>query len=74
VSLTVYDILGRQVAVLVNEKREAGVHEVKFSAKGGSLPAGRQAPPAETPQDWHRVSISTDCGLEISWSRRNSYF
>jgi hypothetical protein len=30
VSLTVYDILGRQVSVLVNERRDAGVHEVKF--------------------------------------------
>jgi ligand-binding sensor domain-containing protein len=34
VSLTVYDVLGRQVSVLVNEKKDAGVHEVKFSAAG----------------------------------------
>jgi hypothetical protein len=40
VNLTVYDILGRQVSVLVNERRNAGVHEVKFSAKGGSASGG----------------------------------
>lgn len=34
VRLSVYDILGRQVSVLVNEKKEAGVHEVKFDAAG----------------------------------------
>jgi hypothetical protein len=34
VSLTVYDLLGRQVSVLVNERREAGVHEVKFEGSG----------------------------------------
>ena len=28
------DILGRQVSVLVNERREAGVHEVKFDGSG----------------------------------------
>jgi photosystem II stability/assembly factor-like uncharacterized protein len=38
VSLTVYDILGRQVSVLVNERREAGVHEVKFD--GSNLASG----------------------------------
>ncbi len=31
-NLTVYDILGRRVAVLVNERRDAGVHEVRFDA------------------------------------------
>jgi hypothetical protein len=30
VRLSVYDMLGREVSVLVNERREAGVHEVKF--------------------------------------------
>jgi hypothetical protein len=34
VTLTVYDILGRQVSALVNERRDAGVHEVKFEAAG----------------------------------------
>lgn len=34
VSLTVYDMLGREVSVLVNERREAGVHEVKFDGSG----------------------------------------
>jgi hypothetical protein len=38
VSLTVYDILGRVVSVLVNEGRGAGVHEVKFD--GSSLASG----------------------------------
>ncbi len=34
VNLSVYDVLGRQVSVLVNERRNAGVHEVKFDASG----------------------------------------
>jgi poly(3-hydroxybutyrate) depolymerase len=34
VNLTIYDILGRRAAVLVNERRKAGVHEVKFDAIG----------------------------------------
>ena len=32
--LIVYDILGREVSVLVNERREAGVHQVMFDASG----------------------------------------
>ena len=27
-----YDILGRQFSVLVNERRDTGIHEVKFDA------------------------------------------
>jgi hypothetical protein len=38
VTLTVYDLLGRQVSVLVNERREAGVHEVRFD--GSNLASG----------------------------------
>jgi hypothetical protein len=38
VSLTVYDILGREVSVLVNERKNAGVHEVKFD--GPDLASG----------------------------------
>jgi hypothetical protein len=34
VKLSVYDVLGREVSVLVNERRNAGVHEVKFDAAG----------------------------------------
>ena len=34
VTLSVYDVLGREVAVLVNEGRNAGVHEVKFDGSG----------------------------------------
>jgi len=30
VRLSVFDVLGREVAVLVNERRDAGVHEVRF--------------------------------------------
>jgi hypothetical protein len=32
VRLAVYDVLGREVSVLVNERKDAGVHEVKFDA------------------------------------------
>jgi len=34
VKLTVYDILGQEVAVLVDERRDAGVHEVVFDGRG----------------------------------------
>ena len=34
VRLSVYDILGRLVSVLVNEKKGAGIHEVKFDGSG----------------------------------------
>ena len=40
VRLSVFDMLGREVSVLVNDRRDAGVHEVKFSAKGGSASGG----------------------------------
>jgi hypothetical protein len=38
VSLSVYDILGREVSLLVNERRDAGVYEVKFD--GSNLASG----------------------------------
>ncbi len=38
VKLVVYDVLGRQVRVLVDGTREAGTHEVVFEASG--LPSG----------------------------------
>jgi len=38
VRLMVYDMLGREVSMLVNEKRDAGVHEVKVD--GSSLASG----------------------------------
>ena len=37
-SLKVYDLLGREVALLANENKEAGNHEVRFNAV--SLPSG----------------------------------
>jgi hypothetical protein len=33
VKLSVYDLLGREVSVLVSERRESGVHEVKFMGR-----------------------------------------
>jgi hypothetical protein len=38
VKLSVFDVLGREVSVLVNERRAAGVHEVTFDASG--VPSG----------------------------------
>lgn len=38
VSLTVYDVLGREVATLVNERRSAGTYQVLFN--GTNLPSG----------------------------------
>ena len=37
-TLTVYDLLGRKVSVLVNERAEAGVHKVRFD--GSNLASG----------------------------------
>ena len=36
--MSVYDMLGREVSVLVNERRNAGVHEVTFD--GSNLASG----------------------------------
>ncbi|MDP2364339.1 MAG: T9SS type A sorting domain-containing protein, partial [Ignavibacteria bacterium] len=42
-TLKVYDVLGNEVATLVNEYRPAGNYEVEFSAKGGSAIGGNVA-------------------------------
>jgi hypothetical protein len=34
VGLTVYDAAGRRVAQLLDEPREAGIHQVKWNARG----------------------------------------
>jgi len=34
VKLAVYDVLGREVAVLVDERKEPGIYEVRFDARG----------------------------------------
>jgi len=41
VNLKVYDVLGNEIVTLVDEEKSAGSYVVEFSAKGGSLPAGR---------------------------------
>jgi hypothetical protein len=41
VTIKVYDVLGKEIAILVNEEKPAGSYDVEFSATGGSLPAGR---------------------------------
>jgi hypothetical protein len=40
VKLNVYNLLGEQVAELVDEFKEAGVHTINFSALGGSASGG----------------------------------
>jgi hypothetical protein len=40
VTLKVYDILGNEIATLVNEEKPAGEYEIEFSAKGGSASGG----------------------------------
>jgi hypothetical protein len=39
-TLKVYDMLGREVATLVNEEKPAGEYEVEFSAESGSASGG----------------------------------
>ena len=39
-TLKVYDILGNEIATLVNEDKPAGEYEVEFSANGGSASGG----------------------------------
>ena len=40
VNLKVFDILGNEIATLVNQDLSAGEYEVEFSAKGGSASGG----------------------------------
>ena len=40
VTLKVFDVLGNEVATLVNEEKSAGSYEVEFSAKGGFASGG----------------------------------
>jgi len=40
VLLNVYDVLGNEVATLVNEEKPTGIYEVEFSALGGSASGG----------------------------------
>jgi hypothetical protein len=40
VTLKVYDVLGNEIATLVNEEKPTGGYEVEFSAKGGSASGG----------------------------------
>ena len=47
VRLVVFDVLGRQVRVLVDGVREAGTHEVVFDAR--ALPSGTYLYRLETP-------------------------
>jgi hypothetical protein len=44
VTLKVYDILGNEIATLINEEKPAGIYEVEFNSSSGisNLPAGRQ--------------------------------
>jgi hypothetical protein len=37
-SLMVYDVLGNEIAILVNEEKSAGIYDVEFDATG--LPSG----------------------------------
>jgi dienelactone hydrolase len=41
VTLKVYDILGNEVAILIDEYKPAGSYEVEFFAKGGSASGGK---------------------------------
>jgi TRAP-type uncharacterized transport system substrate-binding protein len=36
VSIKVYDILGNEIATIVNEEKQSGTYEVEFNAQGHS--------------------------------------
>ena len=40
VTINIYDVLGNEVASMINEEKPAGNFEVEFSAKGGSAFGG----------------------------------
>ena len=40
VTLKVYDVLGREIATLVNEEQQAGIHHYTFSILHSSLSSG----------------------------------
>ncbi|MEP0546273.1 MAG: T9SS type A sorting domain-containing protein [Rhodothermales bacterium] len=61
VSVVVYDVLGRQVAVLADGRVEAGRHA--FALDGGTLPAGLYIV---------RATVRTDDGTERAFSQRVS--
>jgi len=46
VSLKVYDILGNEISTLVNEFKQAGRYEVKFSSHSGESATGRRNLPS----------------------------
>ena len=41
-SLKIYDVLGKEIAVLVNENLKSGIYEIEWSATGGAenIPSG----------------------------------
>jgi hypothetical protein len=40
VRLVIHDLLGREVAILVNERKEPGTYDVTFDARLAGVPAG----------------------------------
>ena len=48
VKLTVYNALGQEIAVLVNEEKQAGIHRIQFN--GSNLPTGVYFYRLETPK------------------------
>src|SRR5690606_19713891 len=40
VTINVYDVLGNEIATLVNEEKSRGSYEVKFSTRGGTASDG----------------------------------
>jgi len=61
VTLTVYDVLGREVATLVNGELNPGEHSVIFSARGGSA-FGGDAKGLASGVYFYRLSVSSPSG------------
>ena len=58
IMIKVYDVLGNEVATLVDEFKPAGKYEVEFSAKGGSASGGNAYPVEFISINWKPVIIS----------------
>jgi M6 family metalloprotease-like protein len=63
VDLRVFDVLGREVAVLVDERKAPGTYEVRFSAKDGSA-SGRNAAGLASGVYFYRLAVEGNVAVK----------